>query len=87
MDSEVLAALLGVFGTIIVGLLGLCGILVRRNGKQEPHNPNFETLTMLMKQVLDATQSMDHNIDGMREILVEMKTVIGRCPIPGQGGQ
>ncbi|KKM92793.1 hypothetical protein LCGC14_1215040, partial [marine sediment metagenome] len=32
-------------------------------------------------------KSMDHNIDGMREILVEMKTVIGRCPLPGQGGQ
>lgn len=93
MDNEVLAALLGVFGTVIVGLLGLCGILVRRNGKQEPHNPNFETLQMLLEQVLDCSRKIDSNtnkslmalaglqgsLGTLKEAVDNLKDVVGSC--------
>jgi hypothetical protein len=37
MDPQVLGAAFGVLGTFIVGLLGLIGVLVRRNGKANPN--------------------------------------------------
>ncbi len=43
------SALLGASGTVIVGLLGLVGILVRRNGN---HNPNLTVLDEKLNQIL-----------------------------------
>ncbi len=42
-------ALLGAAGTVIVGLLGLVGVLMRRDGN---HNPNLAVLDEKLNQIL-----------------------------------
>lgn len=69
--EEALLVLLGTAGTLIVGLLGVVVALIRRNGKAD-HNPNLGTLDEKLNQILN--------------VLIEVKTVIERCPVSrGQG--
>lgn len=64
--EEALLVLLGTAGTVIVGLLGVVGVIVRRNGRED--NPSLATLDEKLNQIL--------------LVLTEMKAVIEHCPIP-----
>ena len=66
--EEALLLLLGTAVALIVGLLGLVGVMVRRNGRN--HNPSLATVDEKLNQIL--------------LVLTEMKTVIERCPVAGE---
>lgn len=65
--EDALLVLLGTAGTLIVGLLGLLGVMMRRNGRAD-HNPNLATLDEKLNQIL--------------LVLTAMQAVMERCPVP-----
>ena len=67
--EEGLLVLLGIAGSVIVGLLGLTGVLMRRNGNN--HNPNISTL--------------DEKLNDILICLTRIEAVIGACPQIIQG--
>lgn len=79
--EDTLVGLLGVAGTVIVGLLGLL-FVQRRNGRNHSahQNPNFETLEVLLQQILKAQQDNVGKQDKILTALTAIQTTIKFCP-------
>lgn len=80
--EQTLAGLLGVAGTVIVALIGLCGILMRRerrNGQRRNGNPGNQQRVM---DKLDGLQEhmtrMETKMDDAVHVLIELRTILVR---------
>ena len=72
MDAGLLAAIGSIGGAIIGAQATIIVALIRRsNGAQ--HNPNFETLQMLLVQVSDGMKSLNEKMDQALQDLAGIK--------------
>ncbi len=74
METEIITAL----AAVIVALIGALGWQQRRNGKN--HNPNFETLELLIKQQIGLQGEANDKLDALGLSMKAIETTVQFCP-------
>lgn len=61
--EDSLLVLLGISGSLIVGLLGVLGVVWKRNGHAD-HNPNFDTMDAKLNAILLCLTRIEAKLGG-----------------------